>query len=650
MKKLTMLCFCLLLLSSCASLDGSHIPATPGIGQPGSDLPSPAVEGLAGLLQTEQQLLLAPPQALSPRDLAARLAQSARTPVGGQASLRRVGAEESFWLGNRDSGEYRRIRARLVVLTPHLSLYVQDNQAFNPAALQVSAATFEQQIYPAARSLTGSVRGVGTDRDAPLTVLNAVGMGTDVGGLFLAQDEYPASLNPYSNGRDMLYINLDGEIPGTADYESTLTSVFQQLLNWHAHPLLLDWLNEGIACLAQHLNRYTLNGVDRALLAAPDTQLNDWSNEPIQQAEHSGAACLFVDYFVEHYGGSGVLKELLQDQALPPTSFDDVLARQGSSDRFIDVLRRWLIANFVADPSIDGGEYGYPSIHLPGVIPQQVVTAYPLSQVGQVSQYAGEYYDLSPRGGKFGTLSLQFSGSPTVRLVGNDPLDASGEWWGNRADTMDSTLTRNLDLTGLQGQRLTLQFATWFDLQEDHDYAYVEISTDHGVHWTMVRGRFTSDRNPGGENLGHGYTGISGGGISPAWIQESVDLTPYAGRHVQLRFEEVTDNAIALQGFAVAQIRIPELNFQDSAIDAGWVSRGFVRTRNVLPQHYLVQALVYSGSAFSVLPMQVNLASAQGSLAIAGFGRQVTRVVLIVSAYAPDTTLRAHYKLEIHVS
>jgi hypothetical protein len=65
MKKLTMLCFCLLLLSSCASPDGSHTPATPGIGQPGSDLPSPAVEGLAGLLQTEQQLLMAPPQALS---------------------------------------------------------------------------------------------------------------------------------------------------------------------------------------------------------------------------------------------------------------------------------------------------------------------------------------------------------------------------------------------------------------------------------------------------------------------------------------------------------------------------------------------------------------------------------------------------------
>lgn len=653
MRKLTVLCFCLLLLAACASPDGSNALATPGVVQPGSDLPSPAGEALPGLLQTEQQILMTLPQASNPRDLVARLAlrtRLARRMGGKTVAARRVGSEESFWLANRDTGGYSQIRARLVDLTPHVLMYVEDGQAFNLAALQISAAAFEQQIYPTDRSLAGSTWRVGADGDAHITVLNAVGMGTNVGGLFLAQDEYPAGLNLYSNGRDMLYINLDSEIPGTAGYNSAVASVFQQLLNWHEHSLTQDWMNEGLACLAQHINRYAVNGVDRAFLARPDTQLNDWSNEPALQADYAGAAYLFIDYFAEHYGGYGVLKELLQDRALPPTSFDDVLRQHGSPDRFLDVLRKWLVANFIADPSIDGGQYGYPSIHLPGVTPEQVIEAYPFSQVGQVSQYGGEYYDLSGRGEKSGALSIQFSGSPTVRLVGNDPLDAQGEWWGNRADNMDSTLTRSFDLAGLQGQRVTLQFATWFDLEEDHDYAYVEVSTDHGLHWTIVKGRFTSDRNPGGENLGYGYTGISGGGTSPAWVQESIDLTPYAGKHIQLRFEEVTDNVLALQGFAVEQIRIPELDFQDSAADTGWISRGFVRTRNVLPQHYLVQAIVYSGSTFTVQPIPVDLASAQGSLTIAGFGRQVTRVVLIVSAYAPDTTLQAHYKLEIHVS
>lgn len=653
-RGLVILCLCLLLLSACDSSGDSNAQATPAVAQPGSNLPSPTVEDLPGLLRTEQLLLLTPPQASNPLSLEQRLAPRAGATTD-QASrktpgTRRAGAEESFWLANQDTGSYSQVRARLVYLTPHVYIYVQDGQSFNLTALQLSANTFEQQIYPANRSLAGSAWSTGIDGDAHITVLNAVGMGTNVGGYFSAQNEYPAVLDPYSNGREMLYMNLDSEIPGTADYNSVLANEFQQLLNWHAHPLTLDWMNEGIALLAQHVNKYSVSGVDQALLKAPDTQLNDWSNDPALEAEHAGAGYLFVDYFAEHYGGYGVLKELLQDPAAPPTNFDDVLAKHGYTDRFIDVLRKWLVANFVADPSIDGGEYGYPSIHLPGVTPQQVVNTYPFSQAGQVSQYGGEYYDLSPRGGKFGTLSIQLNGSPTVRLIGNDPLDAAGEWWGNRANNMDSTLTRDLDLTGLKGRHATLQFATWFDLEENHDYAYVEVSTDNGARWTTLKGRFTGSSNPNGENLGNGYTGVSGGGTAPAWVQESIDLTPYAGKKIQLRFEEVTDNAIALQGFAVEQIRVPELGFQDDAAIGGWTSKGFVRTQNVLPEHYLVQAIVYNGSTFAVQSMNVDLASAQGGLTIPGFGKQVTRVVLIVSAYALDTTLQAHYKLDIHVS
>jgi len=649
---LGMLCLCLLLLSSCASSGGANAQTTPGVTQPGSNLLSPTTEALPSLLQTEQLLLMTPPQASNPSDLARRFSPRPHAPTSKQTPpARHVGMEESFWLGNQDTTSYSRIRARLVSLTPHVYMYVEDGQPFNLAALQLSATTFEQQIYPAERALAGSTWNAGVDGDAHITVLNAVGLGTNVGGYFSAQDEYPASLNPYSNGRDMLYMNLDSEIPGTADYAGTLANEFQQLLNWHEHPLTLDWMNEGIALLAQHITTSGVNGVDQALLKAPDTQLNDWSSDPVLLAEHAGAGYLFVDYFAEHYGGYGVLKELLQDPAPPPTNFDDVLAKHGYADRFLDVWRKWLVANFVADPSIDGGEYGYPGIHLPGVTPQQVVGSYPFSQAGQVSQYAGEYYDLSPRGGTFGALSIQLSGSPTVRLVGNDPPDAGGEWWGNRANNMDSTLTRTIDLTSLKGQHATLQFATWFDLEADHDYAYVEVSTDNGAHWQTLQGRFTSNSNPTGENLGNGYTGMSGGGETPSWVQESIDLTPYAGKKVQLRFEEITDNILALQGFAVAQIRIPELGVQDNAAaSSGWTSQGFVHTQNVLPEHYLVQALVYSGSTLKVQTMNVDLASAQGSLVIAGFGKQVTRVVVIVAAYASDTTLQAHYKLEIHVS
>jgi hypothetical protein len=655
-RLLPLLWLCLLLFSSCATSDSTGTQITPVAAQPGSDLPSPTTQNLPGLLQTEQLLLMTPLAANDPVQLAQRLKlHTGQLPsrVNRTKPLNlQVGQEDSFWLQNQDTAAYSQIRARLEYATAHVYMYVEDGQPFNSTALQLSTAVFEQQIYPTERANGESEWTPGIDGDAHITILNAVGLGNDVSGLFRAQNEYPVRINAYSNAREMLYINLDGEIPGSADYNATLASTFQQLINWHEHPLTSDWMNEGLAILAQHLNTYSTNGVDQAFLKTPDIQLNDWSADPAQETLHAGASYLFLDYFVGHYGGPTILKELLQDPALPPTNFDNVLTKNGYKDRFTDVLNRWLVANLIADPSIDTGEYGYPDVHLPGVTPQHEITAYPLNEADQVSQYAAEYYDLHPHAGKAGTLTIQLRGAPTVRLMGNDPLDTSEEWWGNRADNMDSTLTRSFDLTTLKGHRATLSFATWFDLQQNHDYAYAEISSDGGINWASLKGNFTTSDDPNGLNLGNGYTGISGGGDTPAWVQETIDLTPYTGKKVQLRFEEVTDNSIALQGFALDQIRIPELQFQDTvATDNGWVSQGFIRTSNILPEHYRVQAVVYTGTTtFTISTMNVDLASGQGSLTFPYFGSEVTRVVLIVSAYALDTTLQAHYQLEIHAS
>lgn len=643
-RVLAVLCFCLLLLSACGSSSDTNALSASGSALPGSNLPSPTAQDLPSLLQTEQILSMTPPQVSDPVNLAQRLKAQSGVTVALPRFAGNVGQEDSFWVEDQDSQTYSQIRARLEVVTPHALFYVEDGQPFNQAALQASANAFEQQIYPQGQKIFGDFNG-----GALITILNATGLGSKVGGAFSPQDEYSASIYPYSNQRDLFSMNLDGEIPGSPGYNETLANEFQQVLNWHLHPLTFDWMNEGMAALAQHLDSYSTDGVERAFLSAPGTQLTDWSTNPNLEAAHVGAGYLFLDYFAEHYGGYSVLQELLRDPAPPPTNFDDVLAKHNYTERFPDVLQKWLVANFIADPSIESGAYGYPTLHVHGVKPQHVVNTYPMNVTDQVSQYAANYYDLFPQTSKSQTLTIKLSGSPTVRLVGNDPLDAAGEWWGNSADNMDSTLTRSFDLSHVQGNHATLQFATWFDLQQDHDYAYVEVSTNNGANWSTLAGKFTRPSNPNGLNWGNGYTGVSGGGDAPAWVQESIDLTPYVGKNIQLRFEEVTDNAVALQGFAVDQIRIPEINFQDTALNDGWTSRGFVRTDNILPEHYLAQAIIYRGPTFTVQKMNVDLASARGTLTIPQFGKQ-DRVVLIISAYALDTALQAHYQLSIHAS
>jgi immune inhibitor A len=649
------LLLCILLLSSCTPFWSSQPigTATPNATQPGGKLSSPTPQNLRNLLQTEQLLLMTLHPVRDLYSLAQRLKLHTASPiphVGRTTPLNAVlGQEDSFWISNLDTRRNTRIYAKLVYITPHVYMYVEDGWQVDMTALQLSANTFETQIYPKDRATFGSEWSPGIDDDVHLTILNAAGLGNGVGGYFSASDEYPTTINPFSNEREMFYVNLEGTRPGTSDYNSTLAHEFQHMIHWYQHPLDLSWVNEGMSVLAQHINGFSAGGLDQSFIEMPDTQLTDWTDDINVALTHYGAAYLFMDYFSEHYGGYGILKELLQDQAEPPRNFDHVLARHGYRDRFIDVLHKWYIANFVADARVDHGVYGYPTIPLIGIKPQHTLNVFPTSEVDTVHQYAAEYYDIRPPGHS-GTLMVSLSGSPTVRIVENDPYETANEWWSNRYDNMDSTLTHSFDLTSLKGRHVTLQFDTWFDLEIDYDYAFVEVSTD-GMNWTTLKGKYTTTSNPNGANWGNGYTGESGGGSSPQWVQESIDLTPYAGKNIQVRFEEVTDESVNLQGFAVDQVSIPELHFQDMLdSDDGWVSKGFIRSDNILPEHYEIQALVYQGQKFTVQLVPVDLATGHGTLSIPKFGSRVTRVVLIISAYASETTLLARYQLDANIT
>ncbi len=672
---LVITCF---LLTSC-SIGGQQGAMPTATAVPGSNLPPPQSVSEEALLQTEQVLLMTPHPLRDLYSLVRRLKLHTPRPiphVGRTTPLNEhVGQEDMFWISNQDTYTYSRIRARLVDVTPHVYMYVEDGQPVDLAALQSSANVFETKIYPTDRAAFGSEWTPGIDDDVHLTILNAVGLGSSVGGYFSAEDEYPTSVNRYSNEREMFYVSLDSSIPGSPDYNATLAHEFQHMIHWHAHPLDLSWTNEGMSVLAQHINGYPVSGFDAAFMQSPDTQLNDWSDDASAAVAHYGAGYLFMDYFSEHYGGTAILKELLTDPASPPINFNDVLKRHGYTDTFLDVLQKWYIANYVNDSNVglpnqpcnaarasssaqqgckeDSGEYGYSTIQVQGVTPQHTIRRFPSSENDTVHQYAAEYYDIEP-GNRHGTLHIDVQGTPMVRIVGNDPYQSSYEWWGNRYDNMDSTLTHSFDLTHIAGKRATLQFATWFDLEQNYDYAYVEASTD-GQNWTTLKGTYTTTNNPTGANLGNGYTGDSEqpgantpttSGNAPQWVQESVDLSTYVGKHVQIRFEEVTDDAVNWQGFAIDNIRIPEIGFRDMAMsDNGWVSNGFIRSQNELPQHFSLQALLYSGNTFTVSSAQVNLATGQGTLTVPDFGGKIDHVVVILSAYAAETTLPAHYTI-----
>ncbi|MEP6667448.1 MAG: hypothetical protein ABJA81_13455, partial [Nocardioidaceae bacterium] len=126
-----------------------------------------------------------------------------------------------------------------------------------------------------------------------------------------------------------------------------------------------------------------------------------------------------------------------------------------------------------------------------------------------------------------------------------------------------------------------------------------DISTDNGQHWSTLPAPATTKEDPNGANLGNGFTGTSGGD-KPSWIRQEVDLSAYAGKQVQLRFEYVTDGALALNGMAIDDIEIPGVLSDDAETDTGWQADGFVRSTNLVSQRYVVQLLRFTDQGATV--------------------------------------------------
>jgi immune inhibitor A len=551
-----------------------------------------------------------------------------------------IGQRQTFWVSDEQlSDTYFQVEATLRYVTPHVYMWVADGLSLDQAGIEKAADEFEEHIYPTNHKYFGSEWSPGVDDDVHIHVLNA--SLPSVGGYYSSNDEYPRTVNPFSNEKEMVYINASYVEPGDEEYGSYLAHEFQHMIHWNVDPNEDTWVNEGCAQTAE-----TLNGYDAwigAFLWQPDTQLTAWADEIEDSGPYYDASHLFLYYFAERFGPD-LMRELTATEADGMEGFDEVLAESGAGLTAEAVFKDWLIANFLNDTSIGDGRYGYRGISLPGTVAvDHSHRSFPDSRASTVHQYAADYIDVEHGRGE---LVIDFAGSTQVRLVDNEPHSGIYEWWSNRGDVSDMTLTREFDLGHVEAA--TLEFWTWYDIEDDYDYAYVEVSTDGGRKWDLLPSEDAVDTNPYGNNFGHGYTGTSGGGDSAVWIRERVDLTPYAGQKVLIRFEYVTDDAYNDPGLCVDDISIPELGYYDDAeSDGGWTAEGFVRSTNVVPQRWIVQVITF-GTDVEVQQMDLGETEA-GRLAIEGFGTEIDRAVLVVSALAPDTTEVASYQYSVQL-
>ncbi len=554
----------------------------------------------------------------------------------------KVGDKETFWINRDMQNQNEQTTATLRYMNDVVYMWVEDGERVDDAALKKSADVFATKIYPTNRKVLGSEANPGVDNDPRLHILNA--RFQNASGYFSQSDTLPVAVNRHSNEKEMFYINTRSLRPGSEVYDSVLAHEFAHMIHRNQNERgESSWITEGFGDLGMELNGYPA-GHEQAFADNPDLQLNAWASLPGLAIPHYGAAYLFMSYQLNRFGVD-YIHDVFSTNTTGISTIQRALDKHQPGMTFDALFADWVVANFTNSAS-GGSRYSYPSGAL-SIRPTAGYSKYPAQGTDTVNQYGTDYIQLAPNGKD---VTFTFDGADTVRAIPTDAYDGKFFWWSGRTDFSDSRMTRAFDLSGVK--KATLNFAAWYDLEPDYDYGYVSVSTDNGKTWKTLKGKTTTDRDPNAANYGNAFNCKSGAGCGNAdatasWVQESVDLTPYAGQNILVRFEQITDEVYTGAGLAIDDIEIPEINFRDDAEnnDNGWLAEGFARIDNLLPQKFIVQAISF-GTTPQVTPIQLD-AQNRGTFTTHGLGQDVSRVVIAVSGSTPITWEPAEYQYNV---
>ncbi len=584
-------------------------------------------------------------------DLAQRLLGVGNVPatVTPPSSALQVGAKDKFWVTDNDSRQSFEAPATLRYVTAHSYFWIGDDVNFDQSDLRDLAEAFENVIYPTDREFFGSEWTPGIDGDPHIYIVYVRGIGFSVAGYFSGGDEVHPLADEHSNAHEMFVLNADAiSLSESFTYE-VLAHEFQHMIHHNLDGNETSWINEGFSEVAVLLYSISpgrtfadIRTAPFAYISNPDIQLTDWPADG-DTGPHYAASFSFLTYFLGRLGEE-VTRALVAHPANSLESIDAVLVEQNITDPLTgalltadDLVLDWTLANYILDEDVSDGRYfysNYPSAPQADET-ETIDDCSPGAQTNGVHQHGVEYIRITCSGAH----TLLFEGSLVTELLPEPAFSGDFAFWSNKGDQSDMTLTRTFDFSGQSGP-LTFTYWTWYDIEEDWDYVYVLASTDGGATWEFIETPLGTDFDPIGNNYGYGYTAASGD-----WVEESVDISQFAGQTVQLRFEYVTDDAVNGEGLLLDDISIPETGyFTDfETDDGGWEANGFARVHNVIPQTFRIALITYGDT----VTVQYLTLDADNSLEIPfTIGGDVEEVVLVVIGTTRFTRQPAAYRLD----
>jgi hypothetical protein len=150
---------------------------------------------------------------------------------------------------------------------------------------------------------------------------------------------------------------------------------------------------------------------------------------------------------------------------------------------------------------------------------------------------------------------------------------------GNYSNNVTSTLTLKNPLTPSLLGAAELRYWTKWYIETNYDFGRVQISTNNGVTWKSLNGRYTgyafgsAKQKP---TFDPGYDGVR-----HEWVEENIDLGPFLGYPLLVRFLFESDGFENYSGWLIDDIRI--IGYP---IAPDYAERGFTPESFKLEQNY----------------------------------------------------------------
>ena len=417
-------------------------------------------------------------------------------------------------------------------------------------------------------------------------------------------------------------------------YEGVFAHEYEHLLESVEDPNETIWADEGLADFAAAFTGYvdylkTINdpgyegstqcftgwtGVQTPANGVPfdggpSNSLTLWGDHGGDQILCDyGAAGSFMLYAADTFG-KDFMTRLHRINANGFNGLAKDLEAEGSSLEPLDVVHRWL-ATMALDAVLDdgatltGGTAGdYQVTRLNSIINWDSPDAWDIDPDTQDHDGAppngGDFVRLRAANGDYlgaGDLrSLEFEGVPqlpaiplawTVDLTPPDHT-ADPALYSGKGDNLDVAAAHEVAVPAAGG---TLTFENRYAMEEGYDYGYVQVSDDNGETWKTLSNDHTVEE--GGFNGDSGCALGEQGTCDPTWVNETFDLSAYAGKTIYISFRYVTDGGVAEDGWWIDDVKVGDTVLTDGTTTVGWESPTEVNPVEVAG--YTLQLIAYN--------------------------------------------------------